>query len=64
MAPIDGPNYQKLQQALKNCIQVTIQHGLYIYKKRGFHAHGVYHTQYASCMGTVRVKQEKEADTE
>ena len=33
------------------------------YRERGFHARGVYPTQYTSRMGTARVKQEEEADT-
>ena len=33
------------------------------YRKQGSHARGVYPTQYTSCMGTARVKQEEEADT-
>ena len=30
------------------------------YRERGSRARGVYHTQYTSRMGTVRVKQEEE----
>ena len=33
------------------------------YRERGSRARGVYPTQYTSRMRTVRVKQEKEADT-
>ena len=32
-------------------------------RERGSHARDVYPTQYTSCMGTARVKQEEEADT-
>ena len=33
------------------------------YRERGFHAQSVHPTQYTSRIGTVREKQEKEADT-
>ena len=33
------------------------------YRERGSHARGVYLTHYTSHMGTVRVKEEVEADT-
>ena len=33
------------------------------YRERGSHERGVYPTQYTSRTGTVRVKQEEEADT-
>ena len=33
------------------------------YRERGSRARGVYPTQFTSCMWTVRVKQEEEADT-
>ena len=33
------------------------------YRERGSHARGVYPTQYASRMGTARVKKKEEADT-
>ena len=32
------------------------------YREQGFHARGVYPTQYTSRIGTARVKQEEEAD--
>ena len=32
-------------------------------RERGSHAHDVYPTQYTSCMGTARVKEEEGADT-
>ena len=33
------------------------------YRERGSHARGVHPTQYTSHMGTIRLKQEEETDT-